>query len=278
MSMLEAAREAGVYLDTDKMTVFNGEARFCRDRLLKNCCSADSSGGGMSNQSLMGVGSRLVFDALMSGRNYDYIRQGLIAFLTSNSSFTASAGVGAYGITVEFFTGDAIVTTTGNILYSGAISESTGMVIAFDPWTLAIAVVITVIMSAMSCNSDEAVTVLSEGPHLCPCLGNWCSSCIRILGSCVSCIEHTTGKCCFNSLLARIVNEQGRVQVGKGWGSAQSPDCTGFTVAQLQSLDFARMDLTEFYASLVAKSPNLTSIQNNNASKVTTCYYGQGKC
>jgi len=278
MSMLEAAREAGVYLDTDKMTVFNGEARFCRDRLLKNCCSADSSGGGMSNQSLLGVGSRLVFDALMSGRNYDYIRQGLIAFLTSNTSFTASAGVGAYGITVEVFTGDAVVTTTGNILYSGAVSESTGIVISFDPWTLAIAVVITVIMSAMSCNSDEAVTALSEGAHLCHSLGDWCSSCIRILGSCVSCIEHTTGKCCFNSLLARIVNEQGRVQVGKGWGSAQSPDCTGFTVAQLQSLDFARMDLTEFYASLVAKSPNLTSIQNNNASKVNTCYYGQGKC
>ena len=227
----------------------------------------------MSNQSMFGVGSRLVFDALMSGRNYDYIRQGLVAFLTSNTSWTASAGVGAYGITVEFFTGDAIVTTTVNIFYSVAISESTGMVVAFDPWTLALAVVITVIMSAMSCNSDEAVTALSEGAHLCHSLGNWCSSCIRILGSCVSCIEHTTGKCCFNSLLARIVNEQGRAQVAKGWGSAQNPDCSGFTIAQLQSLDFARMDLTEF-----AKSPNLTSIQNNNASKVNTCYYGQGKC
>ena len=38
------------------------------------------------------------------------------------------------------------------------------------------------------------------------------------------------------------------------------------------------MDLNEFYDSLVAKSPNLTSIQNNNAYKGTTCYYGQGKC
>ena len=42
-------------------------------------------------------------------------------------------------------------------------------------------------------------------------------------------------KCCFNSMLARIVNEQGRAQVGKGWGGAQSPDCSGFTVAQLQT-------------------------------------------
>jgi conjugal transfer mating pair stabilization protein TraN len=94
----------------------------------------------------------------------------------------------------------------------------------------------------------------------------------------VSCIEHTTGKCCFNSMLARIVNEQGRGQIAKGWGSAQSPDCSGFTIAQLQSLDFARMDLSEFYASLVAKSPNLAAIQNNNGARVPNCYFGQGKC
>ena len=42
MSMLEAGREAGVYLDTDRMQVFKGEANRCRDRLLKNCCYADA--------------------------------------------------------------------------------------------------------------------------------------------------------------------------------------------------------------------------------------------
>lgn len=278
MSMLEAAREAGVYLDTDRMTVFNGEPRFCRDRLLKNCCSANGSGTGMSNQSMFGVGSRLVFDALMSSRNFDYVRQGLLAFLTSNTSWTASAGAGAYGITVEFFAGDAVVTTTGDILFSSALTESTGMVISFDPWSLALAVVVTVIMSAMECNSEEAVTALSEGAGLCHSVGTRCTSCIRLLGSCVSCIEDTTGKCCFNSLLARLINQQGRAQVGKGWGSAEHPDCSGFTIAQLQSLDFARMNLSEFYASIVSKAPNVPSIQNNNASKLTTCYFGQGKC
>ena len=44
MSMLEAAREAGVYLDTDRMQVFKGEANSCRDRLLKNCCYTDGVG------------------------------------------------------------------------------------------------------------------------------------------------------------------------------------------------------------------------------------------
>ena len=130
----------------------------------------------------------------------------------------------------------------------------------------------------MSCNEDEGKLAMKEGARLCHTIGTWCSSCIRILGSCVSCIEHTTSKCCFNSMLARIVNEQGRAQIGKGWGGAESPDCSGFTVAQLQSLDFAAMDLSEFYASLVPMVPDVAALQTNSAGRVPTCYYGQGRC
>ncbi|MCH7494253.1 conjugal transfer protein TraN, partial [bacterium] len=115
---------------------------------------------------------------------------------------------------------------------------------------VAIAVVIYIVMSMSSCNEEEGKLAMKEGAGLCHKVGTWCSSCIRVFGKCVACIEHTTGKCCFNSKLARIVNEQGRVQVGKGWGSGKNPDCSGFTIAQLQRLDFAAMDLTEFYASI----------------------------
>ena len=93
-----------------------------------------------------------------------------------------------------------------------------------------------------------------------------------------SCIERTTSKCCFNSVLARIVNEQGRAQIGKGWGEARSADCSGFTVAQLQALDFAAMDLSEFYASLVPTLPDVDALQAGSASRVPACYYGQGRC
>lgn len=68
------------------------------------------------------------------------------------------------------------------------------------------------------------------------------------------------------------------MQVGRGWGAAKSPDCSGFTVAELQSLNFSAMDLTEFYASIVPTLPNVGSLQGNSAARVTSCYYGQGKC
>jgi len=153
-----------------------------------------------------------------------------------------------------------------------------GFVIAFDPWTLVIAAIIYIVLSLTSCNEEEARLDLREGARVCHTIGSYCSSCFRVLGACVSCIEHTTGKCCFNSMLARIVNEQGRAQIGKGWGGAESPDCSGFTIAQLQSLDFARMDLSEFYASLVPILPDVAALQGTSAGRVPTCYYGQGRC
>ncbi|MDP2881597.1 MAG: type-F conjugative transfer system mating-pair stabilization protein TraN [Azonexus sp.] len=268
MSLMEAGREAGVYLDTSKMQVFKGEGNRCRHRLLKNCCSSDSAGAGMTNQSLFGTGSKLVYDVLMNSQNREFLYQGMQALLLGggfSGSFTT------YGITVAV-NGTALPASSA-ILYSGQ-----NLVIAFDPWSLVIAVVIYIIMSMSSCNEEEGKLGMKEGAGLCHTVGTWCSSCFRVFGNCVSCLEHSTGKCCFNSKLARIVNEQGRVQVGKGWGSGESPDCSGFTIAQLQSLDFAAMDLTEFYASIVPTLPNAGALQGSNAARLTTCYYGQGKC
>lgn len=268
MSFLEAAREAGVYLDADALQVFNGEPNQCRDRLLKNCCYADSTGAGMSNQSMFGVGSRLVYDVLMNAGNREFLYQGMQALLMSggfSGSFTS------YGVTVAV-NGTALPAGS-SVLYAGD-----SLVVAFDPWSLAIAVVIYVVMSMMSCSEDEGKLAMKQGAGLCHAVGTYCSSCIRVLGHCVSCITHTTAKCCFNSALSRIVNEQGRAQLGKGWGSAESPDCSGFTVAQLQRLDFSRMDLTEFYASIVPTLPNADLVQNANAARAPRCYYGEGKC
>jgi conjugal transfer mating pair stabilization protein TraN len=250
------------------MQVFKGEENRCRDRLLKNCCYADGAGAGMTNQSIFGGGSRLVFDVLMNSQNQQFIYQGISALLMGggfSGTFTT------YGVTVA---------VNGAALPAGSVAVYAGdsLVVAFDPWTLAIAVIIYIVLSMMSCNEDEGKLAMKEGARLCHTIGTWCSSCFRVLGVCVSCVEHTTSKCCFNSMLARIVNEQGRAQIGKGWGGAQNADCSGFTVAQLQTLNFAAMDLSEFYASLVPTLPNVNALQAGSASRVPTCYYGQGKC
>lgn len=252
MSYMETAREAGVYLDTARMQVFNGERNRCRDRLLTNCCTSDSAGAGMTNQAVFGSGSRLVYDILMNADNRQFIYQGVHALLTGagfSGSFTS------YGVTVA---------VNGTALPAGSVTLAAGdsIAVAFDPWSLAVTAIIYAVTSATSCDAEEGRLAMKEGARLCHSVGTYCSSCLSILGRCASCLTRSTSKCCFNSVLSRIVNEQGRAQIGKGWGGAEHPDCSGFTVAQLQSLNFAAMDLTEFYASIVPSLPNLEYLQS----------------
>ena len=53
--------------------------------------------------------------------------------------------------------------------------------------------------------------------------------------------------CCFGSLLGRIVQEQGRDQLNRDWGSARYPSCQGFPIDDIGTLDFEQFDFSEFY-------------------------------
>ena len=73
-------------------------------------------------------------------------------------------------------------------------------------------------------------------------LGRYCSK-KTFFGVCV---RHSRAWCVFGSKLGRILQQQGRRQLGIGWGS-----CRGFTVAEIEGIDFARLDLTEFTQDLM---------------------------
>lgn len=81
-------------------------------------------------------------------------------------------------------------------------------------------------------------------------MGTYCSRKVR-LGFIKFCVQRKKSFCCYNSKLGRIFNEQGRIQLGRGWGSPESPECSGFTPEEFQKLDFSEIDLSEFIADVV---------------------------
>ncbi len=93
-----------------------------------------------------------------------------------------------------------------------------------------------------------------------------------------ACVKKQETYCCFKSILARIIQEQGRPQIGRSWGTPESPDCEGLRVAEVQAMDFSRMDFSEFYAEIKTKMPDKTAIKSSNQTKVSNCYYGGGQC
>ena len=73
-------------------------------------------------------------------------------------------------------------------------------------------------------------------------LGKYCSK-KTFFGAC---IRRSRAWCVFGSKLGRILQQQGRAQLGIGWGS-----CRGLTVAEIEGIDFARLDLSEFTQDLM---------------------------
>ncbi len=60
------------------------------------------------------------------------------------------------------------------------------------------------------------------------------------------CIRRSRAWCVFSSKLGRILHQQARPQLGIGWSS-----CRGFTVAEIERIDFAALDLSEFTENLM---------------------------
>lgn len=72
--------------------------------------------------------------------------------------------------------------------------------------------------------------------------------------------------CSFTGLLSRLIQEQGRVQLGIGWGSAREPDCRALTPDEMSRLDLNAMDFSEFYAQALAQAgAGLTARETNAA-------------
>lgn len=53
--------------------------------------------------------------------------------------------------------------------------------------------------------------------------------------------------------MARIIHQQGRSQLNTigGFGSPENPDCRGLTPEEFQSIDFSKIDFSEYYGDLV---------------------------
>jgi conjugal transfer mating pair stabilization protein TraN len=270
IAMKEMMREAGSY------EIFQGEAGFCQEKLwgVGNCCKAKGGGEAGKNSNMvskMGVagamyaaerviefGSSYLYDALFeytASATYAFMGEAAASALEQGlfSGATPSATLSMYGVSWSSSAGLAGQGLMGANQALGA-SPIGGGYLYFNPYMMVVAVVTQVIMNYLECSEDEQILAMKRGQRLCYHVGTFCSS--KVLGSCE---KKKQGWCCFPSVLGRIVNEQGRRQIGKGWGNAKSPDCAGFTGEELQMLRFDEMDLSEFLATVTQNVKGIDS-------------------
>lgn len=239
---LEVARQAAVYGEYDEVAFFTGEANTCRNKAGDVSCCAGEVKGDMSNQSGLGamyvfaadtmteavktLGSPYVYDVLAS---HDSMKPLLNALYGEAASGAYSPSLSYYGITVSY--------------------GANGMVFEFNPYVFFAMVAVEVATDYLSCDPDEQALQLKRGQNLCVYLGSRCTQ--YNMGSCLIKEE---SHCCYNSRLARIVQEAAHKQLNKSWGTLTAPDCSGLTAYEFMTLDFTQIDLTDFLSD-IARQP-----------------------
>jgi len=262
----EIMREGQTY--SDKGTdLFAGVSETCRKGYggLQSCCS--TSPGAQTDQQT----SSVAFGAAASVVKYEgaqaidwaspYVLDSMYnngiwtegmteVFSTGGDTFgtsLASSGfsVGAFGFsysTVDV-AGQGLMDANTTIM---SFEDGAGGFLEFNPYVLAAMIAIMAIESLTSCSAEEQLLAQHKGANLSVYEDTECAQ--SIAGACMS---YQDRYCSFNSVLAKIIQTQGKAQLG-----LSSSDCSGLTMDQVTALDFSKIDFSEFTASITANVTN----------------------
>lgn len=142
---------------------------------------------------------------------------------------------------------------------TGLITAASGAAaLAAGPGSALFAGLVTPLLTQFLCASEEKLLDVKDRMGQCHYVGEYCSQ--KLLFVCASIRKNY---CCYESKLARVIQEQGRAQLGKGWGAAKSPACEGFSVEEFSRLDLSKMDFSEVYADFTSAVSVPASISNS---------------
>ena len=117
------------------------------------------------------------------------------------------------------------------------------------------------------CKPEEKRLAEMRQKNLCHQVGNtYCAK--KVSGKC---IKKKTSFCCFGTKFAKLLQEQGRPQLGLGWGSKECPDCRALTIEELSRMDLSKMDFRELFDDLMKKykQPDLNNLKELTSKKIT---------
>lgn len=124
------------------------------------------------------------------------------------------------------------------------------------------------------CGTGDRNTAAARRAERTHYVGRYCKRRLPLIG----CVQRAQVHCVFGSKLGRIVQEQGRMQLrafqdargNPSWGTPRRPNCRGFTPEEFQFLDFAKMDLSEFFTDIRTRAAD--SIQGEIGDVVDDYY------
>lgn len=155
---------------------------------------------------------------------------------------------------------------------AAVVAAQEQLMATFNPWAIAAAIAMKYVMEwvASACDQTDMETAMQAASGNCIEIGTYCMKKIKFMG----CVQKARSFCCFNSKLARIIQEQGRPQLTSinTFGTPKDPQCRGFTPEEFQNLDFSQIDLQEYIDDL---QKNTESEIQENIKSTTEEFYNK---
>jgi hypothetical protein len=166
---------------------------------------------------------------------------------TGVKNFLTDIGMETFADSLFSSTAEGIVTDWA----ASGLGQMIGSIISFIGWVYLIYQIVKIIASLIfKCKESELSFGVQLRNRMCHYVGSYCSKRVS-LGFTEKCLYKTQSYCCFSSPLSRIMVEQMRAQgIGPAWGTGKRPNCEGIAIAQLEAVDWSRVDLSEWEAIL----------------------------
>jgi len=113
------------------------------------------------------------------------------------------------------------------------------------------------------CDKAEIELRTLRDKNLCVQVGTYCAE--KHLGQCT---RKKTTFCCYGTKLARLIQENGRAQLGMGFGNPEHPNCEGLSPEQLSRIDFSRINFSEIFEDI--KNHTVAKDQKQSLAQVST--------
>jgi len=97
------------------------------------------------------------------------------------------------------------------------------------------------------CDKQERELRTLRDKNRCVMVGTYCAERDKVFRTC---LRKKTTFCCFGTKLARLIQENGRKQIRRSWGSSENPDCNGFSPEELSQMDFSTIDFSELFEDI----------------------------
>jgi conjugal transfer mating pair stabilization protein TraN len=168
----------------------------------------------------------------------------------ANALFTVNGGAAFVGGNLQ----------AGTIQLGGVVGTALAWVMAAY---MIYCIAVILIQLIWTCEQEEFELGAKRELRSCHDVGSYCKT--KVLSAC---IERRKAYCCFNTPLARILNEQIRPQLGRDWGEADAPDCSGIAVSDFARVDWDRVNLDEWLA-ILAETGHFPTLDSLNLDALT---------